>query len=1460
MGVIMKKHSKLLYLFLVVTLVLNLALPGSMATASGEPVGPVITDQLITGVKIYDAKPIFDEDDGSIIPQGNEIQNVRPKVKDTVAIIYDWSLPDDQHPYDDGSTFTFSLPAEFKVPNVIKGPLTGKVGDYVVSTNGEVTFTFNEAIKGTQLSGNFFVWLSFDESKLNGSLEQPIDFSSVGQSAIDVHFANTAVDKLKKTGKANKNGINSDEIVWTVEFNQSEKEIKNAVLKDTFNYDGLALKGDITVQPLEVKLDGSVQPKGSPTTASSFPISLGDIHQAYRVTYTTSVAAPTAEPFKNREIANTAELTGDGTAAETVTGKVKVNFNEPLTKPNPAESDYNAQTQTITWKVQYNYNEQSISQANAWIEDTFDAANKTKQKLVGGKVIVHSVDINSAGGGVNPTLVDPAKYTLTSMGTDFDGGFKLQFNDPINKAYVIEYQTDAQARIYKDETVKNTVKMYDGTTRTASKGIREVIFDKSVSKSDFQNKTIEWKLVLNQDSKEMTDVVIKDNYAGKHMKLDPSSIKVNGADLELSEFELVANSGDAGFESGFVLQLKNPANAIRIPYVITYTTSFDPTAGMPTNNEYRNVVTLDWNEAGVPQASITKSAVVTPQNYTIENGNKIGEYNAKDKTITWKIDVNYNLFDIQNAVIKDSYTGNETFVDNSLIVNKLILKDANNTIDIDPNEVALTAEQFTLNSDGKGFVLNLGKIGKIAYRITYKTSLDGAYPVEGTYSNHATLQDGTTNRFEKSAEVTPAHGGVYVEKTGNQEGQTDIASWHVSINPSQSYVAAGSILTDTLSDNQILLKDSLKLYKTDIPSNNSGDVSKKAGSVDPADYDLEVTGNTFKLTFKKALNTAYILEYQSFINADSGARITNKAAFAGQSSSVIGQGNQEGIVVSLAGAGGGASTGSGKIKIVKVDDLNQPLAGVKFELRNGSGTVLLETLVTDANGEAVTTRDYRYNNKTTGLPYKLKEVSVPSGYLMDPDYTGATGKQILFKDPNESFTIVNKILRHGFELIKTDAADSTVKLQGAVFELRKAGTQEVVDTLTTDADGKIAKGDLDPGEYELVEITAPDYYVVDAKPIPVTIAANQTQILHLNQTNARGTDGKLVITKVDAKDHSILLEGVEFELYDSSKALIGTKTTDSQGEIEFDNLPYGEYTLVETQAAGYVIEQAETAVQIKQSNTSLTIENKANDRSVKLTKYNSNKSQKLQGAVFELREETNIFDQAGNYVYKVVTGIDQAKLTTDANGELWLEDLAPNKYQLIEIEAPRGYQLDSKPVAFEITNQQTEPVLVEKTNNRVSVPVDPSGPSTGPGPGPVTPPTGTTDPQPPVTPDPNPGTPVVPGNGGTPGTPGTPSTPGTPGEPGGSTQPGQPNGGTTPGSNGSGNHPDGGNEQGQPGKGNASPDSSGNGMKPDPNTGGMLPKTGEESHLPLQLAGFGLIVLGGALLLYRKTRASRNHG
>lgn len=712
----------------------------SMDSLGSNGSAEVIKENLITSVQMYNQIPEYDGN-GNINIKGEHIEDIRPSIKDEVAVVFTWGLPNNTHAYSDGSTFTFRLPDKFIIGSQLKGDLDGGVGEYVVDPDGEITFTFNDRIVGEQLEGNFYVWIKFNESKMDGGLKQPIDFSSVGQGIINVHFKNTAIDKLTKSGIANKNNFNSDEIEWTVDFNQGEKEMNNALLEDTLAAG--PLKGNIEIRELDIQLDGSVKEGNIVRTEPQFPIALGNIDKAYRVKYTTSIKAPTTKPFTNVLYENKVVLTDSQSEHnETGIGNVRVSFNEPLQKSGQ-ESAYNPVTQTITWKVQYNYNQQAIAKANAWIEDRFDT---TKHELVDGSVTVRQVNIDGNGKPAGTTLVNSNEYTLTGVGTGFDEGFKLQFENDITKAYEIEYQTKTIDRVYKDATVTNTVNMYDGTEKEGKKDIKEVIFAKSVSKEDFNMKEIEWKIVLNRDLKEMTDIVITDNYAGRHMKLIPGSLQISGDQKDQFELEPVADPDDIQFEKGFSIQLKADGK-INKEHVITYKTSFDPTAGMPTNNEYRNEATLNWNESDVPQASITKSAVVTPQDYTIQNGNKKGEYSAKDKTITWTIDVNYNLYDIQDAILKDEYLGNQSFVEGSLKVNQLTLEGANNVIAIG-NDVALTAGQFQLNSDGKGFALNLGNIGKTAYRVVYKTSLDGNFAVEGTYSNHAVLTDGEGERYD----------------------------------------------------------------------------------------------------------------------------------------------------------------------------------------------------------------------------------------------------------------------------------------------------------------------------------------------------------------------------------------------------------------------------------------------------------------------------------------------------------------------------------------------------------------------------------------------------------------------------------------------------------------------------------------------------------------------------------------
>ncbi|WP_440112712.1 Ig-like domain-containing protein [Paenibacillus sp. QZ-Y1] len=183
----------------------------NMAAANAAAIE--IKENLITAVQMYDQIPEYDGN-GHITVKGNKIEDTRPSVKDEVAVVFKWGLANETHAYTDGSTFTFRLPDKFSIGSQLKGVLDGGVGDYIVNPDGEITFIFNDAIRGAKLEGNFYVWIKFDESKLEDGLKQQIDFGNVGQGSIPVHFANTAIDKLTKSGSANKNNFNSDEMVW----------------------------------------------------------------------------------------------------------------------------------------------------------------------------------------------------------------------------------------------------------------------------------------------------------------------------------------------------------------------------------------------------------------------------------------------------------------------------------------------------------------------------------------------------------------------------------------------------------------------------------------------------------------------------------------------------------------------------------------------------------------------------------------------------------------------------------------------------------------------------------------------------------------------------------------------------------------------------------------------------------------------------------------------------------------------------------------------------------------------------------------------------------------------------------------------------------------------------------------------------------------------------------------------
>lgn len=252
---------------------------------------------------------------------------------------------------------------------------------------------------------------------------------------------------------------------------------------------------------------------------------------------------------------------------------------------------------------------------------------------------------------------------------------------------------------------------------------------------------------------------------------------------------------------------------------------------------------------------------------------------------------------------------------------------------------------------------------------------------------------------------------------------------------------------------------------------------------------------------------------------------------------------------------------TGSIKIVKVDEQQQPLKDVAFTLKKGDFSLLLRT---DDRGEAA----------VTGLDpgsYTLTEDETGAAYVLDTKDREVT----LGKDQLEvTVTVVNKLKRSTVVLTKTDH-DTGQALAGVIFEVRQG--DKVIASAKTDDEGQVTFTDLAYGDYQLVETATLASHVLDTTPIPVSVTEHRV-VIEKTLTNRR-KKATLVLKKVDASTKKALA-GVTFELRQGDK-VIDTQVTDAQGLLTFKDVVYGDYTVVETQAlAGYVVADKPQAVSV----------------------------------------------------------------------------------------------------------------------------------------------------------------------------------------------------------------------------------------------------------------------------------------
>lgn len=369
--------------------------------------------------------------------------------------------------------------------------------------------------------------------------------------------------------------------------------------------------------------------------------------------------------------------------------------------------------------------------------------------------------------------------------------------------------------------------------------------------------------------------------------------------------------------------------------------------------------------------------------------------------------------------------------------------------------------------------------------------------------------------------------------------------------------------------------------------------------------------------------------------------------------------------------------------IKKVDENGQPLAGAVFELRRGSGEVLLSD-VTDENGLI-------YRGNLTDDTYVIEEIQAPEGYLLDENPIKQI--RIYATDDNKEYTVtfVNK-KKPAIEVIKVDGLDPTIKLEGASFRITNSRTGQYWD-ITTGEDGTALLENLEIDTTYIVEETdAPEGYINSGYRQEIVLKECRTHTITVENFEHPG----IQIVKKD-KQTGEPLAGATFRISWEDGQQYRDVTTGEDGTALVTGLNAGWYTIVETKAPeGYLLDTTPHNVMLEEGKTAVVEIFDEAKPSLTIYKLDSVTQTPLANATFRIEKKTdNGTELIGEY-------------TSDADGIVRLEQIDPGRYLITEIKAPDGYNIDAPTqevtieygVAYEVTFTDTpkSPIYIAKVD------------------------------------------------------------------------------------------------------------------------------------------------------------------
>ena len=446
------------------------------------------------------------------------------------------------------------------------------------------------------------------------------------------------------------------------------------------------------------------------------------------------------------------------------------------------------------------------------------------------------------------------------------------------------------------------------------------------------------------------------------------------------------------------------------------------------------------------------------------------------------------------------------------------------------------------------------------------------------------------------------------------------------------------------------------------------------------------------------------------------------------------------------------------IKVIKVDAETGntiPYAGAGFQIFRPDGSKVemtftypevttIDTFYTNDAGMLITPEKLEF-----GKGYSLKEVSAPYGYVLsheavkfdvtEENSTEESGVTIVaVKLGNYAQKGIIKISKTGEVFASVAAADGVYQpayavqgLAGATYEIKAAadiytpdGTLrcsagEVVDTVTTGADGMAESKPLYLGKYEITEMKAPDGMVInkDAHTAELVYAGQEIEITETAASFCNDRQkARISLSKVLEQNKQFgigmnnELSAVTFGFYAAedltaadgsiipADGLLEILTPDENGKATLgSDVPFGSYYVREISTdSHYILSDEKYPVAFADAGQDIpVVELVVNDgRSIS--------NELIYGEIHGLKKDEDGSALAGATFGLFTTDGTDPILTavSAADGSFTFTGVPYGEYVVREIAAPEGYVTDDTPYAVKI-DADGAVVGIEAVNTRI---------------------------------------------------------------------------------------------------------------------------------------------------------------